>query len=166
MLCHLFVVLLSLEIVSSQVTVQWAANSTEPDAVQARQQEIIEVTKKLLTAITFSDYDAYKKMCDPGLTSFESEGLGVLVESMEFHEYFFQNVAPRGVPHTLIVEPRVHLLGDDAACIAYVRLTQNINNDMRALVAKAEETRVWHRRNGTWLNVHFHRSGSTTLHTN
>ena len=24
---------------------------------------------------------------------------------------------------------------------------------------KAEETRIWHKRDGRWLNVHFHRSG-------
>ena len=29
-----------------------------------------------------------------------------------------------------------------------------------AHTTQAEETRVWHRRDGRWLNVHFHRSGS------
>ncbi|XP_061665247.1 calcium/calmodulin-dependent protein kinase type II delta chain-like [Syngnathoides biaculeatus] len=166
MLCHLFVVLLSLKIVRGDVTLQWAANATAPDAIRARQQEIIEVTQKLMTAITNSDFQGYKELCDPGLTSFEPEGLGILVQSMEFHEFFMVNVLNARIHNTLIAEPRVHLLGDDAACIAYIRLTQTMDENLRARVAKAEETRVWHRRNGSWVNVHFHRSGSTFLHTN
>ena len=29
-----------------------------------------------------------------------------------------------------------------------------------ARTTQSEETRVWHRRDGRWLNVHFHRSGA------
>ncbi|XP_077357459.1 calcium/calmodulin-dependent protein kinase type II delta chain-like [Festucalex cinctus] len=167
MLCHLFVVLLSLEgILSSKVTVQLSGNSTEPDDIRGLKQEIIEATKKLLTAITAGDYNTYKEMCDPGLTCFEPESLGVLVHNMEFHAYFMQNVGVGGLPHTIVVDPHVHMMGENAACIAYVRLTQTIGLDARAKTARAEETRIWHRRNGTWRHIHFHRSGSTSLHTN
>ncbi|XP_077401296.1 calcium/calmodulin-dependent protein kinase type II delta chain-like [Vanacampus margaritifer] len=167
MLRHLFAVLLSLEgILSSQVTVQLAGNSSEPDTITALQHEVIEATKKLLTAITAEDYNAYKEMCDPGLTSFEPESLGVLVNGMEFHAYLMQNVEIKGFPHTIVVDPHVHMMGEDAACIAYVRLTQSIGRDTRAITTRAEETRIWHRRNGTWRHIHFHRSGSTSLHAN
>ena len=32
-----------------------------------------------------------RKICDPGLTSFEPEGLGNLVEGMDFHRFYFDN---------------------------------------------------------------------------
>ena len=31
---------------------------------------------------------------------------------------------------------------------------------------KAEETRIWHKRDGRWLNVHFHRSGVDSAGSN
>lgn len=40
-----------------------------------------------------SDLDLlpFRKICDPGLTSFEPEGLGNLVEGMDFHRFYFDN---------------------------------------------------------------------------
>lgn len=39
-----------------------------------------------------SDYFiCYRKICDPGLTSFEPEALGNLVEGMDFHKFYFEN---------------------------------------------------------------------------
>ena len=32
-----------------------------------------------------------RKICDPGLTSFEPEALGNLVEGMDFHKFYFEN---------------------------------------------------------------------------
>lgn len=67
--------------------------------------------------------------------------------------------------HTILLNPHVHLIGEDAACIAYIRLTQymDVNNMPRTM--QSEETRVWHRRDGKWQNIHFHRSGSPTVPT-
>ncbi|GAB1610141.1 hypothetical protein Ahia01_001300100, partial [Argonauta hians] len=62
--------------------------------------------------------------------------------------------------NTTILNPHVHLLGEDAACIAYVRLTQYIDRDGVPITVQSEETRVWQRKDGKWQNVHFHRSGS------
>lgn len=33
----------------------------------------------------------FRKICDPGLTSFEPEALGNLVEGMDFHRFYFEN---------------------------------------------------------------------------
>lgn len=33
----------------------------------------------------------FRKICDPGLTSFEPEALGNLVEGTEFHRFYFEN---------------------------------------------------------------------------
>uniref|UniRef100_A0A3Q0QSC8 Calcium/calmodulin-dependent protein kinase (CaM kinase) II gamma 1 n=1 Tax=Amphilophus citrinellus TaxID=61819 RepID=A0A3Q0QSC8_AMPCI len=57
----------------------------------ARKQEIIKITEQLIEAINNGDFDAYTRICDPGLTSFEPEALGNLVEGMDFHKFYFEN---------------------------------------------------------------------------
>ncbi|XP_014640323.1 PREDICTED: calcium/calmodulin-dependent protein kinase type II subunit gamma isoform X8 [Ceratotherium simum simum] len=56
-----------------------------------RKQEIIKITEQLIEAINNGDFEAYTKICDPGLTSFEPEALGNLVEGMDFHKFYFEN---------------------------------------------------------------------------
>ncbi|KAI5732999.1 hypothetical protein M8J76_006530 [Diaphorina citri] len=133
--------------------------------VSARKQEIIKITEQLLEAINTGDYEAYTKICDPHLTAFEPEALGNLVEGMEFHKFYFDNVVGKNCKavNTTILNPNVHLLGDDAACIAYVRLTQYMDKQGTAHSNQCEETRVWHKRDNKWQNVHFHRSSNSSL---
>uniref|UniRef100_A0A674C159 calcium/calmodulin-dependent protein kinase n=1 Tax=Salmo trutta TaxID=8032 RepID=A0A674C159_SALTR len=59
--------------------------------LSARKQEIIKVTEQLIEAINNGDFEAYTKICDPGLTSFEPEALGNLVEGTDFHRFYFEN---------------------------------------------------------------------------
>ncbi|XP_063217491.1 calcium/calmodulin-dependent protein kinase type II delta chain isoform X2 [Bacillus rossius redtenbacheri] len=129
-----------------------------------RKQEIIKMTEQLIEAINTGDYEAYTKICDPHLTAFEPEALGNLVEGMDFHKFYFDNVLGKNCKslNTTILNPHVHLLGDDAACIAYVRLTQYMDKQGQAHTQQSEETRVWHKRDSKWQNVHFHRSGATS----
>ncbi|XP_031812325.1 calcium/calmodulin-dependent protein kinase type II subunit gamma isoform X24 [Sarcophilus harrisii] len=163
--------------------------TTEDDDLKVRKQEIIKITEQLIEAINNGDFDAYTKICDPGLTSFEPEALGNLVEGMDFHKFYFENPqscsdaithpSPYQFPspspvfqlckvlsknskpiHTTILNPHVHVIGEDAACIAYIRLTQYIDGQGRPRTSQSEETRVWHRRDGKWLNVHYHCSGA------
>uniref|UniRef100_UPI00398ED5A2 calcium/calmodulin-dependent protein kinase type II subunit beta isoform X29 n=1 Tax=Pristiophorus japonicus TaxID=55135 RepID=UPI00398ED5A2 len=140
-----------------------SSNTTiEDEDVKARKQEIIKLTEQLIEAINNGDFEAYAKICDPGLTSFEPEALGNLVEGMDFHRFYFENLlAKNSKPiHTTILNPHVHLIGEDAACIAYIRLTQYIDSQGRPRTTQSEETRVWHRRDSKWQNVHFHCSGA------
>ncbi|XP_028423486.1 calcium/calmodulin-dependent protein kinase type II subunit gamma isoform X5 [Perca flavescens] len=127
-----------------------------------RKQEIIKITEQLIEAINNGDLDAYTRICDPGLTSFEPEALGNLVEGMDFHKFYFENLLSKNSKpvHTTLLNPHVHLIGEDAACIAYIRLTQFVDTTGRPRSSQSEETRVWHRRDGKWLNVHFHCSGA------
>ncbi|XP_035653065.1 calcium/calmodulin-dependent protein kinase type II subunit gamma isoform X9 [Oncorhynchus keta] len=128
----------------------------------SRKQEIIKITEQLIEAINNGDFEAYTRICDPGLTSFEPEALGNLVEGMDFHKFYFENLLSKNSKpvHTTILNPHVHLIGEDAACIAYIRLTQYIDSQGRPRSCQSEETRVWHRRDTKWLNVHFHCSGA------
>ncbi|XP_007562516.1 calcium/calmodulin-dependent protein kinase type II subunit gamma-like isoform X7 [Poecilia formosa] len=127
-----------------------------------RKQEIIKITEQLIEAINNGDFEAYTRICDPGLTSFEPEALGNLVEGMDFHKFYFENLLSKNNKpvHTTLLNPHVHLIGEDAACIAYIRLTQFVDSTGRPRSSQSEETRVWHRRDGKWLNVHFHCSGA------
>ncbi|XP_021336497.1 calcium/calmodulin-dependent protein kinase type II subunit gamma isoform X45 [Danio rerio] len=142
-----------------------SCNTTEEEDMKgrkARKQEIIKITEQLIEAINNGDFEAYTRICDPGLTSFEPEALGNLVEGMDFHKFYFENLLSKNSKpvHTTILNPHVHLIGEDAACIAYIRLTQYIDGQGRPRSSQSEETRVWHRRDAKWLNIHFHCSGA------
>ncbi|XP_022912872.1 calcium/calmodulin-dependent protein kinase type II alpha chain isoform X10 [Onthophagus taurus] len=129
----------------------------------ARRQEIIKMTEQLIEAINTGDFEAYTKICDPHLTAFEPEAMGNLVEGMDFQKFYFDNVLGKNCKavNTTILNPHVHLLGEDAACIAYVRLTQYMDKHGQAHTHQSEESRVWHKRDNKWQNVHFHRSSGS-----
>ncbi|XP_076855631.1 calcium/calmodulin-dependent protein kinase (CaM kinase) II gamma 1 isoform X2 [Brachyhypopomus gauderio] len=139
-----------------------APGATPLGSPATRKQEIIKITEQLIEAVNNGDFEAYTRICDPGLTSFEPEALGNLVEGMDFHKFYFENLLSKNNKpvHTTILNPHVHLIGEDAACIAYIRLTQYIDTQGRPRSCQSEETRVWHRRDAKWLNVHFHCSGA------
>ncbi|XP_039644382.1 calcium/calmodulin-dependent protein kinase type II subunit gamma isoform X4 [Perca fluviatilis] len=149
---------------SSMSTAPLGSNTVtaKSNTKQTRKQEIIKITEQLIEAINNGDFDAYTRICDPGLTSFEPEALGNLVEGMDFHKFYFENLLSKNSKpvHTTLLNPHVHLIGEDAACIAYIRLTQFVDTTGRPRSSQSEETRVWHRRDGKWLNVHFHCSGA------
>uniref|UniRef100_V5HJQ1 calcium/calmodulin-dependent protein kinase n=1 Tax=Ixodes ricinus TaxID=34613 RepID=V5HJQ1_IXORI len=125
-----------------------SSTTIEDDDVKARKQEIVKLTEQLIESINGGDYETYTKLCDPHLTAFEPEALGA------GKSYKSQN--------TTIINPTVHLLGEDAACIAYIRLMQYIDRAGIARTRQTEETRVWHRKDTKWQNVHFHRSGNSS----
>nr|XP_055033132.1 calcium/calmodulin-dependent protein kinase (CaM kinase) II gamma 1 isoform X2 [Misgurnus anguillicaudatus] len=150
------------ELESTQSGAREASGIPTASGAAARKQEIIKITEQLIEAVNNGDFEAYTRICDPGLTSFEPEALGNLVEGMDFHKFYFEHLLSKNNKpvHTTILNPHVHLIGEDAACIAYIRLTQYIDSQGRPRSCQSEETRVWHRRDGKWLNVHFHCSGA------
>uniref|UniRef100_A0AAY4AVE7 calcium/calmodulin-dependent protein kinase n=1 Tax=Denticeps clupeoides TaxID=299321 RepID=A0AAY4AVE7_9TELE len=157
-----FLSLLFLLCLSARLTSFLSVCPTTSLSVYSRKQEIIKITEQLIEAINNGDFEAYAKICDPGLTSFEPEALGNLVEGMDFHRFYFENLLSKNSKpiHTTILNPHVHLIGEDAACIAYIRLTQFVDGQGRPRSSQSEETRVWYRRDSKWQNVHFHCSGA------
>ncbi|CEF70913.1 Calcium/calmodulin-dependent protein kinase type II subunit delta [Strongyloides ratti] len=146
-----------------------------PSNASVLKQEIVRVTQQLLDAITCKDFDAYSKLCDSSMTCFEPETLGNLIEGMDFHKFYFEtnygsgnNSASSTITsyrkqqiHTTLLNPNVHLMGEDGACIAYIRLTQYIDKNGDAHTRQAQETRVWQKKpNRGWVCVHVHRSGA------
>ncbi|XP_050535583.1 calcium/calmodulin-dependent protein kinase type II alpha chain isoform X7 [Daktulosphaira vitifoliae] len=147
-------------------TTSAVANNSHNVVTQARKQEIVKITEQLIESINNADFEGYTKICDPHMTAFEPEALGNLLEGMEFHKFYFDHESVltvlgknRGI-NTTVLNPTVHLLGDDAACIAYIILVQYIDKQGVPRSHQYEETRVWHRRDNKWQNVHSHRSAS------
>jgi calcium/calmodulin-dependent protein kinase (CaM kinase) II len=59
---------------------------------------------------------------------------------------------------TTLASPHVRMLGESAAVVNYVRLTQSLDSAGVPHTHSAEETRVWHKQPDGWKLVHFHRS--------
>ncbi|XP_069124011.1 calcium/calmodulin-dependent protein kinase type II delta chain-like isoform X12 [Argopecten irradians] len=138
-------------------------SSTDQHKTPCRKQDVIKLTEQLIAAITSGDYDAYTNFVDPHMTCFEPEAMGNLIVGMDFHKFYFDvHTKNNKQINTSILNPHVHLLGEDAACIAYIRLTQYIDRNGLPVTTQAEETRVWQRKDNKWQNVHYHRSGSTS----
>jgi len=195
---------------SSQVKESTDSSQTtiEDDDVKAKKAEIVKLTESIIESINNGDLEQYTKLADPHMTAFEPESLGNLVAGLDFHRFYFDNSvsqqqqsggAANGGKYlsggssiygknTTILNPHVHLLGDDAAVIAFVRLTQayesitqqqggqqqNASSSsgtnavattttttlLTPTTSQSEETQCWQRKDGKWQMVHVHRSTS------
>ncbi|REK19208.1 MAG: DUF4440 domain-containing protein [Planctomycetota bacterium] len=123
---------------------------------QSVEQQLLELTQRLLDSIVEADWPTYEELCDPTLSAFEPEARGHLVEGMEFHRYYFNRGPGKTPRNTTMASPRVRLLGD-VAIVTYVRLIQ-AESEAGPATAAFEETRVWQLQQGAWRHVHFHRS--------
>ncbi len=125
--------------------------------LKSDEAELVDLTRRLLDAITKADWDTYEKLCDPTLSAFEPEGRGHLIEGMSFHRFYFKLGAGDTPRNTTIASPHVRLLGD-VGVVSYVRLIQWIGETGATVTSPFEETRIWQRQDGVWRHVHFHRS--------
>ena len=120
-------------------------------------EEILQLNQRLLDAIATADWASYEALCHPELTAFEPEARGQRVQGLGFHRFYFDLGAPTQALHTTMVDPRVCMLGDDAALVTCIRLVQ-AQTDQGPVTTRNEETRIWHRRDLHWRHTHFHRS--------
>jgi len=126
----------------------------------ATADHLLALTRKLLESIVAGDWKTYTSLVAYDITCFEPEARGQLVEGLPFHEFYFKLGAakPAVVPTITLAAPNVRLLGEDAAVVAYMRMTQKLDDAGRPITSLCEETRVWQRIDGAWKHVHFHRS--------
>ena len=108
--------------------------------------ELLALSQKLLDAVASGDWKTYRTLVADDLTCFEPEARGQLVEGLAFHEYYFTlpstpGQAPRPVRNTM-ASPVVRFLADDVALVAYVRLTQVLDDAGRPVTKSCEETRL------------------------
>ena len=97
------------------------------------------------------------------MTSIEPETFGNVIEGLDFHKFYFENQIQKHKTaiKSMMMKPHVTLLGPDAAVISYTRLEQAHEEDSGLFrTVETVETRVWHRRDGKWQLVHFHKSNS------
>ncbi len=125
-------------------------------------QELLDLNQKLLNSIVNGDWRSYEALCDPSISCFEAEARGQLVTGMSFHRYYFDIASTPQKPVKLVTmaRPHVRLMGDEAAIISYVRLTQSLDAAGQPQTSRVEETRVWQKIDGAWKHVHFHRSSN------
>ncbi|MEX2175419.1 MAG: DUF4440 domain-containing protein [Pirellulaceae bacterium] len=126
-------------------------------------QQLLDLNQKLLVAIVAGDWQTYESLCDDSITCFEPEARGQVVVGMPFHKYYFELPGgPQKPPKNVTIsQPHVRLLGDSAAVLSYVRLTQSLDASGAPQTSRMEETRIWQKIGGQWKHVHFHRSGNT-----
>lgn len=128
------------------------------NASDSSPNDLLELNQRLLDAIAEGDWATYCELCDPGITAFEPEACGHLVEGLDFHKFYFDLGGVSGPHNTTMAAPQVWMLGADAAVVSYVRLVQRLDAAGAPVTRQSEETRVWMRRDGRWKHVHFHRS--------
>lgn len=131
-------------------------------AVDSVRMEIIRLTEQWIAYCTVGDFEAFTRLVDPGITCFMPGTCGNMVEGLDFHKFFFDNVVSRSAKssNTYVLNPYVHLLGNSAACIAFTRLTQYIDRSGLPHTQQSEDTVVWLKRSSGWQIVHIHRSVS------
>ena len=132
---------------------------TTPRTVES---ELLDLSRELLAAVAAGDWTAYRRLVADDLTCFEPEARGQLVAGLAFHEFYFRlpsdpGKTARPVTNTL-ASPVVRLLSDTVALVAYVRLTQTLDDAGRPVTKPCEETRLWVKVGGNWKHAHFHRS--------
>ena len=125
-------------------------------------QQLLDLNQKLLVSIVSGDWKTYESLCDASISCFEPEARGQLALGMAFHKYFFELPGSPQKPakNVTMSQPHVRLMGDNAAVLCYVRLTQSLDANGEVHIGRVEETRVWQKVGGEWKHVHFHRSGN------
>ena len=129
-------------------------------AISPRDQEILGINQAMLESVANGDWARYASFCANDLSCFEAETNGHLVEGLPFHRYYFELPAGEGptTPVTVtMARPHLRWLSDDAVALSYTRLTQRLNSG-EPITTSCCETRIWQRNNGTWQQVHVHRS--------
>ncbi len=122
------------------------------------QQELVTLTHRLLESIFSADWETYTQLCDPSISAIEPEACGHVAVGMDFHKFYFDLEQSGGPYNITIASPHLRMLGDDAAVLAYTRLTQSLDANGSPQESVCQETRVWQKQNGEWKHVHFHRS--------
>lgn len=119
--------------------------------------ELLELSQKLLTAITSGDWAAYAQLCAADITCFEPEANGHLVAGLPFHKFYFDLPGGGSPRQSNICAPHVRVIGD-VGIVCYVRLVQKLDASGNPVTVTANETRLWQKQGGQWKHIHFHRS--------
>lgn len=132
-----------------------------------QQSEVINANQALLNSVASGDFATYESLCADDLTCFEPETRGLVIQGRAFHKFFFDFDAamsigkdPSNLPikNISMANPHVRCLGENAVVLSYTRLDQFVNGNQVPDTKSCSETRVWEKRDGKWVHVHFHKS--------
>jgi ketosteroid isomerase-like protein len=119
--------------------------------------ELLDLSCRLLEAITAGDWTTYAGMCADDITCFEPEANGHLVIGLPFHKYYFDLPAGGSPKQSTIAGPSVRIIGD-VGIVCYARLVQKLDANGIPVTVTADETRIWQKQGSQWQHIHFHRS--------
>ncbi|NDG74407.1 MAG: DUF4440 domain-containing protein [Synechococcaceae bacterium WB8_1B_136] len=130
-------------------------------ALTDRDHDILQRNQAMLESVVEGNWACYAEFCAEDLSCFEAETNGVLAEGLPFHRYYFElpsdgNGAANPVAVSM-ARPHVRWLANDAVVLSYTRLTQRLVNG-EPITTSCCETRIWQQQNGSWKQVHVHRS--------
>jgi len=120
--------------------------------------ELMDVTQRLLMAISAGDWASYASLCAPDSTCIEPETMGQVVTGLGFHKHYFDlppsGDAPPPPSNTTMTGVQIRVCPQGAmGFVTYNRLTQSgVKSSL------AQETRIWEKQQGEWLQTHFHKS--------
>ncbi|MCY3414233.1 MAG: nuclear transport factor 2 family protein [Candidatus Heimdallarchaeota archaeon] len=121
-----------------------------------QESEILDILKRMLYGIRDGGEEVYKELVSESLTCFEPETQGHNVDGLDFHLFFMRTSKQQHPYHLELVDPRIRVYGD-TAYTAYT-LLQNTYTPDGYKIKKVNETRIFHKEDGKWKMVHFHRS--------
>jgi calcium/calmodulin-dependent protein kinase (CaM kinase) II len=141
------------------------ASTWDQANLAARDREILVLNQTMLESVLNGDWETYARFCSQDLSCFEAETMGVLVEGLSFHRFYFSSTPPTSAstqgeqPKARVTMARPHLrwLSDDAVILSYTRLVQRCEAGAFSHTSCCE-TRVWQKLNSQWQQVHVHRS--------
>ena len=111
---------------------------------------------KLLHAVEKADVETYRQLVSNEVTCFEPETGGAQVKGRSMHLFFVKNSIVPDQYFFEIIDPTFKVYGD-AAIAAYTFLLTEIS-DGETAISTENVTRIFHREQGVWKMVHFHRS--------
>ncbi len=123
----------------------------------AAEADLLDLSRRLLDAITAGDWATYAGMCADDITCFEPEANGHLVVGLPFHKYYFDLPGGSSPKQSTIASASVRIIGE-VGIVCYARLVQKLDASGSPVTVTADETRVWQKVGGAWKHIHFHRS--------
>lgn len=117
-------------------------------------------TKQLLTNAVAGDTKAYWQASAASIGCFTPDVRDYQTLDATTGRSLVFDGGPQRLCHVHMMNPHVQLLAHGrVAVVAYVRRQQSQNENGSTMTTHHQETRVWERqRDGSWLQVHVHRS--------
>lgn len=156
------------EVVIEKIREQFAGTRTSQAPVVwtdeiARDGGVKRALDHLLETVADGNWQKYENLCDKNMTCFEPESVGYVAKGLKFHKFYFDlppaaGDAPAVKPNVTLCDVHVRMLsGGDSAVVCYIRLIQKVGQNGPETL-KSNETRVFEKKHGQWICVHFHRT--------